>query len=561
MPRAVPYTTAVFDIETDPFLHEREPRPFCCGFKTAETYLHWWGDDCLEQFHNWLIAQKIRYRIYAHNGGKFDFVYFLRANKLGREPFIIKGRIVKSTMARHELRDSYSIIPIALDDYQKDKRFKKTNYAEFERAKRNDFKGEILKYLKSDCENLFQLVTAFRERFNNELTIGSTAIKQLRAIHPFERRKRAFDEKIRPFYFGGRVECLTDQAHTKAKKIHVYDVNSMYPAVMSVAPHPIGDMMEVWHDCERYIKKDGTCKGAKIYFAIIECDSKGALPMRTKTGLSFPHGHNFFMACSHEIITGIELGLITNIKYHRLYLFPQSINFKKFVEIFSAEKIKAKELGNKIDEIFSKLMLNSAYGKFGQNPDNFYKYYIVDARDDKPEGCQLFADYGEFDIWAEPTPKDVFYDVSIAASITSAARAVLLRAIASAKNPLYCDTDSIVCEGINAKIDNSELGAWKLEATGDEFFLAGKKLYALYKKGKPLVDKNNNEYIASKGVRLNAEQIREVALGGEIIFKFDAPTFKLTGKTEFTVRRIKSRLLQDLLKLAPPVTYDLPTIE
>ena len=108
-----------------------------------------------------------------------------------------------------------------------------------------------------------------------------------------------------------------------------------------------------------------------------------------------------------------------------------------------------------------------------------------------------------------------------------------MRAIAGSKRAVYCDTDSIICEELNGvEIDPAKLGAWKFEGDGDEMAIAGKKLYALFDAGAPVK-------WASKGTKLAPEQIRKIALGGEVLWQSDAPNFSLTGTTKFVARVAK----------------------
>jgi hypothetical protein len=50
--------------------------------------------------------------------------------------------------------------------------------------------------------------------------------------------------------------------------------------------------------------------------------------------------------------------------------------------------------------------------------------------------------------------------------------------------PIYCDTDSIICEAFGGNLHDTELGGWKIEAEGDYAAIAGKKLYAVFDNGK-----------------------------------------------------------------------------
>ena len=132
-----------------------------------------------------------------------------------------------------------------------------------------------------------------------------------------------------------------------------------------------------------------------------------------------------------------------------------------------------------------------------------------------------------------------YYDVCIAASITGAARAILMDAIATSENVFYCDTDSIICSGkFGPVVDPHSLGAWKHEADLHSLAIAGKKLYAgrgFCPKGKPI------EKVASKGIKATALQIEKMADGRTILWKSQAPNFKFDGTTKFVVRKARSK--------------------
>lgn len=524
---------AVIDFETDPFKYGREPRPFVAGFFDGEKYLSFWGRDCVAQ-----IAKYLAFRepllIYAHNGGKFDFYFLLE--QIDNPVKIINGRIVTAAfLRRHEIRDSYAILPIPLEAYAKDK----INYDIFEsdvREKPHNKKA-ILSYLQTDCEKLYELVNAFCDRFGRKLTIGGTAINQLRERHPFPNTSEAHDKLIRPFYFGGRVQSF--ESGIVRAPMRIYDVNSMYPHVMKHYRHPIG---------ERYITiekpqilPDGRIKnynaGGHPYFLQFEGENFGALPFRTGEGLDFNVRSGEFFATSHEIKVALQHKLVLIRKPIRAFMSYKSVTFDKFVDEFSAEKIAAKKSGNKAAEIFAKLILNSSYGKTGQNPENYFDWLLVKTGQDlPPEPWELYERNHAGSIWRKPIDRLSYYDVAIAASVTGAARAVLLNALCNTTRPFYCDTDSIICQNLkNVEIDAYKLGAWKLEDTGTAGAFAGKKLYAIYK-GTECIK------LASKGARIMPEQIKEIAQGATIKYFQDAPAFKLTGKATFIARRIKSRI-------------------
>lgn len=548
MPKRPARKLAVIDFETDPFLYGRKPEPFAAGFYDGETYREIWSANCVELMRHYLAQIETPLLIYAHNGGKFDFFYFVEQGLVENPIMIINGRLVKLGMGRHELRDSFSIIPVAL---AKIGAKLEIDYDKFEADVREDHKAEILAYLKIDCVELYGVVKAFNDRFGPMLTVGGTAIKELGKLHHIIRGDESHDKIFRPFYYGGRVSVF-EPGISKAKPgkpFKVYDVNSMYPHVMRDFQHPHGTRyltidnpdIDAWGNVAGYRNRP--------YFASIEADNfKGALPTRTRDGLRFDQEQGEFLACSHEIRVALKHKLI-NIHYVNRAWIPLALtNFAAYVDFWNAEKIAGRESGDKVRELFAKFMLNSAYGKFGQNPAHYFDYFIKHAADPIPccvkkgsakcltcpVGWRMHMDYGEWEIWRKPTPKPRYFDVAIAASITSAARAVLLDALQAAERPLYCDTDSIICAGLHVKLSETELGAWKLEAEGQRIGIAGKKMYALYD-GKECVK------MASKGADLDPADIFSLARGEAVIWTKDAPTFKLGHDEPVFIDRVITR--------------------
>lgn len=579
---------AVVDFETDPFLEGRIPVPFSAGFFDGKIYREFWdtnGVSCVDQLCDYLLTLDDEWTIFAHNGGKFDFFFFIEKGVVNNPVMLINGRIVKAGfLGRHTLRDSYAMMPIPLAAFDKGD----IDYAKLESNVREQHREEISRYLKRDCTSLYKLVTSFIERFGNKITVGATAIAQLSEFHPVARRDKSHDGDFRPFYFGGRVECfesgvLRPSASTVVFVIH--DVNSMYPKAMEGFDHPASEGY-VFIGTEQantiFNKKTGRLKGfSGMYFMHFRGWNKGALPCRfdkdgepityTETGkptrpihsTSYDTPYGDFYACSHEIEAAIELGLleVETIHFARTPFVCQ--RFKDYVDHWMAEKIKFKtlqttdpdnEMSHKANETFAKLMLNSAYGKFAADPSKYKEHYFRNIDDDEqiedfinwrqnnPE-AELLEFSAPIQIWQAPAPSEEgYFDVAVAASITSAARSILLRAIRGANRPIYCDTDSLISEGISGvTIDDKELGAWKFEGSCTELYVAGKKMYcavdAVLNKDGTLKDK-----IASKGAKLGREDIRLLA-SREVEFiewKNAAPNFKLSGGVQFVKRKIRA---------------------
>lgn len=534
---------AVFDFETDPFKHKRIPRPFACGFYDGEAYLEFWGDDVHEQIVNHIRSLDEPYLIYAHNGGKFDFIYLMR--HLAGSLKIVNGRVLSAVLGNCELRDSWGIIPEPLrragkkDDIE---------YWKMEREHRERYKAEICRYMKQDCVTLYELVSAFHEEFGNRLTVGGTAMKEMKKRHEFDVADGVFDETMRQFYYGGRCQVLEEPGIKRGRFIMV-DINSAYAYAMAEVEHPFGTS---WREGNE-ITKD-------TFFAIIRAKNYGALPMRTDTGISFDVEEGEFFATIHEIQAGLETGTLDVLEVVKTFDFARKGKFDDFIYHFQEEQLAAELAGHKIRRDFYKRIKNSGYGKLAQNAADFKEYELTAIDEEPPHPCAMRDTNGEvceccgqfwwrhagtegdYIIWQRPSKTKTFYNVATAASITGTTRSILLRGLASSIRPMYCDTDSIICEAFHGDIHPTKLGAWKQERLGadkefdfaDVCALAGKKLYALFRDGQGVKK-------ACKGGRLTEKQILKIAAGEAVTHKNDAPTFNaISGKCEFITRTFRA---------------------
>ena len=516
---------AVIDFETDPFAYGRVPKPFCVEFYSDEITQQFWGGDCAEQLCAFLDKLEDPHLIYAHNGGKFDF-HFLH-EYIDNPALIIKSRIVECKLFKHTLRDSYAIIPIPLRDYEK----QEFDYAKMERPVREKHKAQILDYLHSDCVYLFELVSHFNDRFGPRITIGGTAIRELRKIHPWNKCGSGHDRTFRPYYFGGRVECF--QSGLISGGVKLYDVNSMYPYVMKTRLHPINGRFEV--------SKQMPPNFDRPFFMRFTGRNRGALPSKADNGsLTFNKAEGEFFACSHEIEAALEFGLIDIDEIKMIMVATESTNFAAFIDEQYALRQEAKAAGDRIGDLFAKLLMNSSYGRFGINPENFEDWNICRTIDEQvallAQGYKATAEFAHFALWSKPAEIEEghYADVATAASITSASRAHLLRGLQKSVDPIYCDTDSIICRGFSGDVDPKRLGAWDLEKTAKHVAIAGKKLYTLYDDpdGKPVK-------LSSKGGNLTKAELIEIALGGEVRYDNPAPTFSLRKAPSFVSRNFK----------------------
>jgi hypothetical protein len=509
---------AVLDFETDPFNATRRTviKPFLAvifserfaelGVATDPKY-----PGCIviwEQNHEKLIEQTLKaiislpekFTIYAHNGGKFDYMFFV--HKL-RGNVAFKGRAIMSAMVEgHALRDSLHIIPEALANIQKET----FDYRNMQRKRRAGFRDQIIQYCVSDCRNLFVIVKDFIGQFGPKLTVGQAALTELRKDHEITKFTEHMDSTIRPFYVGGRVQCI-EGAGLFEGNYKVYDINSSYPNVMAKFQHPVGGF---WDWSVR--RGDPT---EHTFFIDLDCDNRDALLARDENGSTTSEiKSGNFKTTIHEYNIAIKYGLISNVKINKCYDCSKHTDFSKFVipryqkrQLIKAEMADMKARGNegsqawfdlKRDDIFNKIILNSAYGKTGQNPRKFKDHYLTDPNGEPPAAWFRSLEYLSDDdknlyslpafedpqywIWEKPAPRHSYNNVGVAASVTGAARAVLLEAKHHAVGAIYCDTDSLICERLTGplKIHPTELGAWHLDDEVSKVIIAGKKLYGIW---------------------------------------------------------------------------------
>lgn len=618
------YLVATFDIETDPFKAQRKPEPFSFGFYRGEQIIHGFVDNTSDEdlafFIQWEMLdkeekqknvnqyrsakrrqQKARLKndlyypelytdfwdsnpqtvkekfievlesldephlIFAHNGGKFDYMYFHAW--IRGEVFVINSRLVEWEYTTkkgvvHVLRDSYAILPVALGTTG-DKL--DIDYRKMEKDVREKHKEEILIYLKQDCFVLYEFVLAFKEKYGKwYLTLSSAAFSSIKKKYKIENTCEWYDDTFRKFYFGGR--CQAFESGEMTGEIEIYDVNSMYPYAMSAYKHPLSK-----HSYMSELITDET------FFVVWEGKNFGAVPSRMKNGeINFDVEEGTFYTSIHEFLVCKKYDLIEVYEIIHTYNWTTYGDFSEHINECKAEKESALK-GSKKYEL-AKFHMNMGYGKFAQDSRKYKNYEFVDEDEYITDDDCSIVEGDNFKLICRPDTSDKkFNNVAIAASITGASRAMMLEGLMeftlAGSIPFYCDTDSYIGtkplrEVKNLKFHSSELGAWDKEKTGDTLYIAGKKIYTLFKDG-------NCIKIASKGVRvvprdiynylpefpdeksvklakqemlnIGGEQIKNIAEGGEYLFKNDAPSLKLNGNYNFVERTMKSTFKQPSL--------------
>jgi hypothetical protein len=400
-----------------------------------------------------------------------------------------------------------------------------------------------IRYCKRDCQIIFlALLKMFEEIGAIKMTISSLSMYLFR--NKYLPDEISFSEIVDEFYesyYGGRTEAFrigsprgafkTPQGQYYAK---VYDINSMYPYVMTRGKFP--DIKHLHKETKidvRYLLYllqgyEGLAK-VKIrhkntYF--------GFLPVKTKINgsekLVFPVGtfettvnfNELRFALKHKAVEILSADYV-------VYGNPIDSPFIDFINDVYAKRCQVE---NPLDRMIYKLLMNALYGRFAmrmkltttyyndfplqvieelESSDKFYDIQIFNTeRDD----CYLLTENEKF--------KNSFFSIPTFSSyITSEARIMLLEnlltnspceickknecneCISQSKknNVVYCDTDSIFLSSDFMGNISDELGSFKIEPKRI-IEISGLKNYRY-------INENGEEIETIKGISKTATKI------------------------------------------------------
>lgn len=482
--------------------------PFVVGrLMENNEVLYYEGENCIIEYLNAIIetAKKLKkvIQIFAHNGGKYDFLFFLeclKQNKIENIEFVLKGdnsgRLVELKIYDNQNKllvifmDSYRLLHTSLKKISKGLQLKHKKQGnliyDISKIKRQYQKHPFIvkEYLKYDLLSLKEGVKVFREVTGSKKnTIGAVAKEKLFQYANYDRT--AFENSIQKFetpnqnaflrqgYYGGRVELFQN----KSKNTFIYDVNSLYPYVMSTHLYPLGR--------GEYLNTANPEKWRKTLggvFAVYDVDIEvfenfiTPLPVRYKNKIYFPYGilKNYIID-EYTLKLYEKRGVLKVKKYNNVIFYKHLIDFSLFVKHFYNLKQK-----NDSHSLIYKFLLNSSYGKFAENyKDITYKSNLIDDKI-----CSGIYDE-QTDMYRYERDKIFFTNhLAIALTITNLARYYLYNfMIKFQNNLLYVDTDSLHLDkkiiGGELKIDN-KIGNFKLEHRGKNAIYLSSKLYRFY---------------------------------------------------------------------------------
>jgi len=317
-----------------------------------------------------------------------------------------------------------------------------------------------------------QAFTAYRHRFMNAQIL----------IHDYED-----DNQLeREGYFGGRTECYF--LGEVNQPLYYLDINSMYPHIMK----------EQWFPVRHWRARNNVTfqqlyeyrEGNALVADCLINTNEPVYPIRCEHRLVFPIGTFRTVLNTPEIDYALEHGHIE--KVYRLIVYKQDKLFKNYVDFFYDLRQKYKGENNETFQFLCKIILNSLYGKFGQNGQ---KWQDVGPISDPFDGIMYEQEMPDSDVRKLRCRMGMLQEFerkgesensfpAIAAHVTAYGRIMLWKLMQQAgrENVYYCDTDSLVVSeagyiNLENHLDGNKLGRLKLEDQADNAIFWGPKDY------------------------------------------------------------------------------------
>jgi len=108
-----------------------------------------------------------------------------------------------------------------------------------------------------------------------------------------------------------------------------------------------------------------------------------------------------YIADINTVTLSVSTGTAGNSEIISVTYFLQLQDFREYIEHFYQQRVTAKATGDKAGDLFAKLLMNSLYGKFGANPENYAEFVILPP-EDMPELLDPQNDFqlsGELGPW------------------------------------------------------------------------------------------------------------------------------------------------------------------
>lgn len=339
-------------------------------------------------------------------------------------------------------------------------------------------------------------------------TLAGQAMRIFR--HKYMRHKIFIDtnEKAlkltREGYYGGRTECFRIGRYRDS--FSLLDFNSHYPATMaynqfpckllSHTVHPTMDLLQTW------LTTYSVCARVVLRTNIPFC------PIRDRHKLLFPVGEFQAVLSTPEITYALANAEILEVLEAAVY--EKAFLFTEYMLDFYKKRLDAKVAGQKVEAFIYRKLINSFYGKWGQDGAKWKEQENIEDLKSK-RWFELNADTGEVTWYrqlggliqrklSDNESLDSF--PAVAGHVTAHARMELWSIIQQAglEHVYYCDTDSVLVDSVGRRnlefrMDSSKLGGLSLKGEYDDIEIWSAKDYRFGDKSK------------TKGVRRDAEWI------------------------------------------------------
>jgi len=291
----------------------------------------------------------------------------------------------------------------------------------------------------------------------------------------------------RKAYHGGRTSIFFKGTLSDGPYYYL-DVNSMYPYVMEKYSYP-----RIVHTTKEHATKRQLAQWLKTYLCVADVTvntDERVYQVRIKNHAVHPIGQFRVTLTTPELKYALRKGHIITV--HKVVRYDHAPLFRDYVRFFYALKTQYKGDNQTAFYLMVKLFLNSLYGKFGQRAKS-----MVQIEDDYPDidKIEKIVDSDTGDIryvyrfgstfWYQEDRGEAYNSFpAIAAHVTAYARMYLWELMQQAGDGhyYYCDTDSLIVDSVGyerlqAYLDDTRLGALKVERTSDTCTLRAPKCY------------------------------------------------------------------------------------
>jgi hypothetical protein len=345
-------------------------------------------------------------------------------------------------------------------------------------------------YCQRDVDVLDQFLCELWDWLDRRMHVGfkPTVASQARHIYRmrYEDKRIAYDQNpaqgefSRLAYYGGRTD-LWRKGEVDGP-IYQVDVNSLYPYVMHENYYPCKVLTsnlsgEITTD---YVRQHAEASIAEVYLDTRDFE----YPVKNREGCWYVGGRARTVLAGPELDRAFRHGEV--IRTTRFIHYQLNRLFDKFVADLYTQRMVAKRSGDSVRTYLYKIMLNSLYGKFGQqtgewvyygqtfNPFEFSQALGWSERDQKNLSQRVLAGH---EFRTQDLEEAKYSYVPIAAFVTSYARVYMdsIKSMIPDNSYYYQATDSLYVNemayntlGKVQMYSDYELGKLKTEGTYDK---------------------------------------------------------------------------------------------